>query len=401
MTFRLALLNLTRNMRRTLAVLLTVALGSGSLFVFHGFNFGIMNQYRENTVHSRYGHGQVNTLGYRDLVYEKPWEHWIGGWSAVATQLKEIPGVKQIFPRIGFYGLLTNGQISVSGRGQGVDGLEESKFFTNLNIEEGVALSDQPDGMVLGKGLARSLDVKVGGRVTVLVNTVNGTMNGGDFTVVGVFHTGAKEFDDAVFRIPLAQTFKLLDTDRVESIAIGLNDEKDWGNVVTSLKSHWPELEATPFAVLDKVYYQNSVDWLKSQFGVIQVIILTIVVLGIFNTISTGVLERKSEIGNLRANGESVRDVLSLLSLEGLALGLIGSGCGLLIAWLFNVIFLKNGILMPPAPGLTRQYHVFIEFEPMMGLWAVLMSSFTALVATIVASNRVARLPIAEALRSV
>jgi putative ABC transport system permease protein len=401
MILKLALLNLTRNKRRTLAILLTVALGSGSLFIFHGFNFGIMNQYRENTVHSRYGHGQINMKGYRDVVYEKPWEHWISNGPDLLAQLKKVPGVKQLFPRIGFYGLLTNGQITVSGRGQGVDGVEESRFFTNLNVEEGVPLSDQPDGILLGRGLAHSLDVKVGSRVTVLGNTVNGTMNGSDFTVVGIFHTGAKEFDDAVFRIPLAQASRLLDTDRIESIAIGLNEITDWEGVSAVITERWLDLEATPFAVLDKVYYQNSVDWLNSQFGVIQFIILTIVILGIFNTISTGILERKQEIGNLRANGESSREILQLFCIEGLALGVMGAISGLLIAWIFNWVFLRHGILMPPAPGLTRQYRVMIEFEPMMGLWAMLMSSCTAVVATAFASSRVVKLPIAESLRSV
>ena len=72
-----ALRNLLRNPRRTFAVLLTVAIGVGSIFLFHGFNTGIMNQYRANAIHARYGHGQINTDGYREKVYEKPWEHWI------------------------------------------------------------------------------------------------------------------------------------------------------------------------------------------------------------------------------------------------------------------------------------------------------------------------------------
>ena len=40
MLARLAVRNLRRNLRRTLAVLLTVATGTGSLFIFHGFNAG-------------------------------------------------------------------------------------------------------------------------------------------------------------------------------------------------------------------------------------------------------------------------------------------------------------------------------------------------------------------------
>jgi putative ABC transport system permease protein len=378
-------------------------MGSASLFLFNGFNFGIMNQYRENTVHSRFGHGQLNTTGYRDTVYEKPWEHWIENWKSVADELKRLPGVKHVFPRIEFFSLLTNGRITVSGRGQGIDGEQEARFFNTLNVETGETLSSQADGILLGRGLARALDAKVGSRVTVLSNTVHGSMNGADFTVVGIFHTGAKEFDDVVFRIPLAQASLLLDTERIEAIALGLeeeNHEAHWAEVARFSRERWPGLEATPFAVLDKVYYQNSVDWLNSQFAIIQLIILGIVILGIFNTVSTGVMERKQEIGNLRANGESSRDILRLLAVEGLALGALGAAAGLGIAFLLGAVVLRDGILMPPAPGLTRQFHVMLEFQPQMAVSCFILGASTALIGTVLAAWKVARMSIAELLRA-
>ncbi len=395
-----AIRNLFRNPRRTLAILLTVALGTGSLFIYNGFNTGIMNQYRENLIRGRFGHGQINTVGYRERVFEKPWEHWITDFPELRTKLGGIPGVSQIFPRVGFSALLTNGSINVGGVGTGVDGVEEAKFFTTLNIIEGKMLTSEPDGIILGKGLAQSLDVKVGDRVTVLTNTIHGSINGADLTVTGIFHLGPKEFDDVVFRLPLAQVHNLLDTDRVESVALGLRSLDDWNTVATQVKAAFPNLEATPFAVLDKVYYQNSVDWLKSQFNIILIIILTIVILGIFNTVSTSVLERKQEIGNLRANGESQWDVMKMLALEGLLLGMAGALGGILIG--LGVVYglIPNGIFMPPAPGITRQYFVRVELQPSMALAVFAMGSIATLLGTVLAALRVVRLPIGEALRS-
>src|SRR5207253_1560931 len=77
MLAKLGFRNLLRNPRRTLTIVSTVAFGSASLYLFHGFNVGTMTQYREDTIHSRYGHGQVNTAGYREQIFEKPWQHWI------------------------------------------------------------------------------------------------------------------------------------------------------------------------------------------------------------------------------------------------------------------------------------------------------------------------------------
>lgn len=393
--------NLFRNIRRSTAILLTIALGIAALFSFDGFNIGIMNQYRDNTIHARYGDGQINEAGYRNQVYQKPWEHWIANWKELESFLKNQPTVQHVFPRVTFYALLTNGKQTISGLGQGIDGNEESKFFNALNIEQGVTLRNEPDGILLGIGLARALNVNPGDVVTVLGNTINGTINGLDLIVTGIFHTGSQDFDNSVFRIPLKSAMELLDTDKVESVALGLRHLDDWNETQKVVENKFPQLEATPFSVLDKVYYQHSVDWLKSQFYVIQIIILTIVLLGIFNSVSTSILERKSEIGNLRANGESIFDVVKLLLYEGLALGIIGSLLGILIALFINYTLLKNGILMPPAPGLTRQFHVMIELQPATALFDALLGILTAFFATLFVGIRVARTPIGQALKSV
>lgn len=400
MLLLMAFRNLFRNIRRTIAVLLTVALGMGALFLFDGFNVGIMSQYRDNTIHAHYGHGQINTRGYRDQVYEKPWDHWITNWDELKPFLLSLPGVEYVFPRISFYALLTNGKVTISGVGQGVVGEDESQFFNALNVVAGETLSNQAEGILLGRGLARALDNKPGDTVTILANTIYGTINGIDLSTTGIFHTGSQDFDDRIFRIPLKQAQLLLDTDRIESVALGLKSLEDWGPVSKAIEKRFPELETVPFAVLDEVYYQHSVDWLKSQFKIIQIIILTIVLLGIFNSVSTAILERKQEIGNLRANGESVTDIMGLLAFEGATLGFIGSILGIIFALLINFTFLRKGILMPPAPGLTRQFHVMIELQPDMAFYTILIGTFTALIATLIAGIRVAKMPIGDALRS-
>ena len=400
MLFLLSLRNLLRNPRRTMTVLVTVAVGTASLFIFHGFNTGIMNQYRDNMIHGLYGHGQLNTRGYRESVFEKPWEHWITNYSELEPKLLGIPGVKHLFPRMQLFALLSNGQITISGRGQGVDSVKESTFFDTMNVVEGKMLSDEVDGILLGIGLARALAVKVGDRVTVLANTVRGSINGLDLIVTGIFHTGMRELDNALFRVPIAQAKLLLDTERIESISIGLHSNDAWPGFAAAVSQIAPELETVPFAELDKVYYQNSVDWLQAQFNVIQGIILTIVLLGIFNTIATSILERKQEIGNLRANGESFLEVLMLLTGEGLALGLLGTLLGLGVALLLNFTVLANGILMPPAPGLTRQFHIMIELQASMAFRTVVMGLVTAAIGTLIAGWKAARMPIGDALRS-
>ena len=401
MLFSLAFRNLARNFRRTLAMVLTIGIGTGALLVFKGFNVGIMNQYRDNTIHARYGHGQINMKGYHNSVYEKPWEHWIENYGSLKERLSKVPGVKLLFPRVNFFSLLTNGEMNISGKGQGVDGSAEFSFFNTLNIVEGKNLSNEKEGIILGKGLARALNAKIGDRITVLGSTIYGSMNAVDTYVTGIFHTGSKEFDDSVFRIQLDLAHLLLDTKKVESVSLGMKGLGLWENIENFVADSDIDLESIPFHVLDKVYYQHSVDWLDAQFGVIQIIILVIVILGIFNTVSTSILERRQEVGNLRANGESRIEVLKLFSNEGFLVGVFGALFGIFVVYAINLSFLKDGILMPPAPGLTRQFHVKIELQEWMAVQTFIIGTVTSFVATFLASLRVINQKISDLLRSV
>lgn len=399
MLFILAFRNLFRHFRRTFTLLLTVALGSGALFLFKGFNTGIMNQYKNNTIHAKTGHGQLNTEGYMNTVYERPWKHWIENPDQMKAELKEFPEVSHVFPRTDFYAVVTNGNLNVAAKGTGVDGDEEADFFWTINIVQGETLRKQEDGIILGAGMARALKVKPGDPLVLIGQTVAGRANAVDVTVVGVYHTGMKEIDDSTFRIQRKLSSVLLDSEKVESIAIGLKQDDQWKSFAERAKAKYPALESTPFEVLDKVYYQNAVDWLNQQFAVIQLIIIFIVTLGITNSFAFSVVERTAEIGNLRANGESAWEITGLLMWEGLLIGVIGSVIGILAAYLFNVIVIPNGILMPPAPGLTRQFYVKIELEWIAALSSCVFGLTATLLATFFASYKRVRIPVGEALR--
>lgn len=400
MIFSLCFKNLFRNLRRSIAILLTVALGAGALFAFQGFINGVLTDYKESTIHSHFGNGQFNTKGYREAVYQKPWEHWIADWYDLKTELMYNQAVDYVFPRVPISAMLVHGKNSVTGQGQGIDAAQEAQFFTKLNIEQGKQLTDQKEGILLGKGLATALSAKIGDKITLYTKSVHGSISKGTFVVTGIFHTGSADFDNRVFRIPLAKAQDLLDTNLVESVSVGLKDQSYWKDISQALVNAHPELEAASFAQLDKIYYQNSVNWLSAQFYVVQMIIISIVLLGIFNTISTSILERKQEIGNLRANGESSWDVMKMILCEGALLGLIGSLIGLCLTAFIAKVFLHKHILMPPGPGSTRQFFIAFYFTWGMAAYTMALSILSALVASFLAGLKIARMPIAKALRS-
>ncbi|MBF0360177.1 MAG: ABC transporter permease [Oligoflexia bacterium] len=397
---KMAVRNLLRNKRRSIAIVTTIGLGVCALFLYQGFNTGVMGTYKFNTIRSRYGHGQINTKDYRNKVYEKPWEHWIDNYSDVERELLSDSRIQYIFPRVEFYAMITNRKINVTARGQGVIAENESRFFSALHLTNGENLSTQPDGLLIGYGLARALDVKAGSRVTVMATTIFGSLNAIDFDVVGVFRSGTQEFDNTIFRIPLKQAHILLDTNKIESVSLGLKDDDYWEDVINDFMPKFKNLEATSFAVLDKVFYQNGTDFLRAQFNVVRIIILSIVILGIFNTISTSIFERKQEIGNLRANGESTRDIIYLLVTEGMVIGAVSAIIGLLLAVFIVKFILFNGIIMPASPGFTHDFRVPITLMPFDALETFLLGTLAATVGTYFAALKVNKTTIAKLLRS-
>ncbi len=396
----LAFRNLFRNVRRTIAVLLTIGLGAGALFCFQGFIHGVLTDYKESTIHSQYGNGQINTKGYRDVVHKEPWSQWVGNWSELESFLLQQEGVEYVFPRLSLNGMLVKGKVSMAGHGLGIRAEKEAEFFNNLRIEEGVFLSNQENGIMLGKGLAKSLNIDPGDRVTLYTKAINGKIKKGKLTVTGIFSTGNMEFDNRVFRVQLEKAQQLLSTKAIETLSLGLRDHENWSHIAQSVETTFPQLEAASFDELDKVYYQNSVDWLKAQFHVVQVIILSIVLLGIFNTISASILERKQEIGNLRANGESRLDVLKLILCEAAFLGALGSALGLAITYVISKGLFENEILMPPGPGSTRPFFLIFSFTWAMVFSTMAMSLISAILASLLAGFKIAKMPIAKALRS-
>jgi putative ABC transport system permease protein len=358
-----------------------------------------MNQYREGTIHVRYGHGQVYPKGYRDKVLEKPWEAWMTNPDEIEKQLLSVPHVKNVFPRVSFYSFLNKGNLNLAGRGEGIKAERENQFFSKMNFEKGHDIQN-PNQIILGLGLAKSLGAEIGDRITILTQTVNGQLNGADLELAGVFHTGVAEFDNSFYRIHLDAAQKLLDTKSVEHFALETDGVPYWNEVASGITQKLPNVDAIPFEELDAVYYKHSVAFLDSQFRVIRFIILFIVGLGIFNTIAVGLLERAPEVGALRANGESRFRLFGILCVENTLLGIAGGVLGIIFAILFDKVLLSRGIPMPAAPGITRQFIVFLQILPEHYVQALILPTVTAVVASLWPTFRLLRQTIPNLLKS-
>jgi len=396
---KFALRNITRNRRRSIVAIFTVAMGVFGLLFLQGFFAGLLSMHADNSIHSRNGHGQIMTKGYWGQTFEKPSDHWIENPDSILARLRADARVHDAYPRVQFFALLSNGKVNVAGRGQGIDGGREKTFFNKMNFVEGGPIGSQEDGLVLGIGLARALNAHVGDRITVLGQTIHGTVNAIDTTISGIFHVGFKEADDMLFQVQIKQAEILLDSPKVETIAIGLKKSEYWDAVARDIAAEFPATEALSVYVIDQVWAENGRLFLTALLNLFKLTFLGVILLAIYSSSSTTVMERKKELAMLRANGETVRDLIKLLTIEGAGIAILGATLGVLLALMVHGLS-GDGIMMPPTPGTNRALPVQLFFEPLYFSLTLGLGVATPIFATLLATLQISKMSIVQALRA-
>lgn len=397
----LALRNLFRHRSRTLATLFAIALGVASMILAGGFVKDILIQLGEATIHSQTGHIQLATPAYwasrsrtsDSLMIENP--------AATKQALSKLPGIEQIVGRVNFVGMVSNGKRDLAIMGEGIEPDGERKIGSFIRYIEGRPLAEtDSNGMVIGQGIARSLNLQVGDSVTLILSLSQGAINTMDFQIVGVFQSFSKEFDARAIRIPLAATQELLDTKSAHLLVMTLNQTKETDSVASAIRTL---VKYQGFAIKTwreiSDFYEKTVQLYDAQFGVLRLIIFLMVLLSVANSINMTLHERTREFGTLLALGNRPRTVFELIMIEAALLGLIGAMLGMAAGCLIAYIISTIGIPMPPPPNSNLGYTALIRLEPIQ----VLTSGGIGLCATIFAAlypaQRATKLNIVDALR--
>jgi putative ABC transport system permease protein len=100
----------------------------------------------------------------------------------------------------------------------------------------------------------------------------------------------------------------------------------------------------------------------------------------------------------MRALGGKDRDVFGLAILEGLLLGALGAGIGVVAAMLIALAVSAIGIPMPPPPNSESGFVAAIRLVPEVILYGFVLGLAATVGGALVPSWRIARLPIVDAL---
>ena len=180
----------------------------------NGFIDWILFKHRETTITSQFGHIQVTRKGYFEEGTADPFGYLLPKNSPVLDEIERLPGLRVVGRRLAFNGLVSKGDDTVSFIAEGVEPSKEQFLSSGLRIQGGSNLAaDDPNGIIMGVGLAENLGVAVGDTVVLVANTARGGINAVECHVRGMFATMSKAYDDVALRVPLPAAQALLKVD--------------------------------------------------------------------------------------------------------------------------------------------------------------------------------------------
>jgi lipoprotein-releasing system permease protein len=264
---------------------------------------------------------------------------------ALLRSLRALPQVRSAVP-FREHQVIIEGRYSdprgclVRGLPPDVDRLDPS-FFDALEIVAGEFALDEPGAIVLGVELSRHLGVAVGDGVSIL--SLQGASLGEVepasrfYRVVGLFRSGYYEFDLGWAFFSLRESGALEGESGTDgSIGIKIQNRFRDSQAVKAIREIVGDMEVISWREFNRAFF-GALRMEKIMMTVLIGLIFVVVGFNIHHSLRRAVRERYEEIGVLKALGASDTAVRRIFVLEGLLIGGIGAGAGLLLGLLISV----------------------------------------------------------------
>lgn len=266
----------------------------------------------------------------------------------ITKMLKAHSQVTIVTPEIMLKVFYKSGMSQIPGDASGVDIIEAGRIF---NIKSSVVqgrmedLENQPNGILLGTGLASKMNVKTGDNITVTSSkNITKVMK-----VSGLFKTRNSIVDKTKSYISLqaAQQFLGESADYVISIDVNVDDF----NKASDYSAEFSAL--TGYKAEDwKAANSDQLSGFKMRGIIIFAMSLSILIVagfGTYNILNMTISHRINDIAILKALGFQGPDVIRIFVLQGTLIGIMGLTAGLILAAF--LVYLASNIYMGPDEG--------------------------------------------------
>ncbi|HSC64778.1 MAG TPA: lipoprotein-releasing ABC transporter permease subunit [Caldimonas sp.] len=383
--------------------MLGIALGVAALIIVLSVMNGFQKEVRDRML-SVISHVEVSDAGGAALP----------DWRRTASEARRNPQVVGAAPFVASQALIARGD---DMRGIVVRGIvpQEEATVTDLaaKLKDTTLARLEPGawGVVLGGELARSLGVRSGDKVTVILPGGQVTPAGivprlRSLTVVGTFDAGHYEYDSGLALVALEDAAKLFRVDGPTGVQLRLKDLDRAPLVAAQLaRSLGPDVRVRDWTSTNRNWF-SAVQVEKRLMFIILTLIVAVAAFNLVSTLVMTVTDKRADIAILRTLGATPRSIMGIFIVQGAASGVIGTLAGvlggLLVAYNIDVIvpaiesvlqvsFLPSSVyLISRMPSDPQQ----ADIVPI-----AIISLVLAFLATLYPSWRASRLQPAEALR--
>ncbi len=318
-------------------------------------------------------------------------------WQPMIAPIEKVPGIAAAAPYVNFTGLIESGAKMQALQVKGVDPQQESRLSALPSFVDGDAWQQFAAGkqqIILGGGIAKSLNVKQGDWITIMIPNNDGENKLLQpkrirLQVSGILQLSGM-LDHSLALVPIVDAQKYLDMgDSVSGIALKMNDPfqaqklvRDAGEVTHSyvyIKS-W---------IGTYGYMYRDIQMIRAIMYLAMVLVIGVACFNIVSTLVMAVKDKSSDIAVLRTLGAKDGLIRAIFIWYGLLAGLLGSISGVVVGVLvaLNLTPIIRGLEHLTGHQLLAGDIYFIDFLPSELHWLDVISVLvTAIVLSLIAS---------------
>ena len=311
----------------------------------------------------------------------------VANWQALVPLLEALPAVAGVSPMVSGAGLALRGEAVQSIALMGVD-LDRYDRVVGLRAKV-VSGSARllPGEAIIGRELAQDLGLRVGDRLAVQTGSSSESLR-----VTALVDLGVKDLNRRTVIVPLRTAQNLLALPGgATSLDVTLHDVWVARALAQDLQRQFPyKVESWQESNAQLVSALNAQ---SGSTAIIRGVVLAGGVLGIASVLVVSGVQKRREIGILRAMGATRGQVMRVFLVQGAVVGAVGSVLGLLLAVALIAAFTT---FVRGSDGLPL---FNITLPPATALQVALVATVCGVLAAIAPARRAAQLDPAQAIR--
>jgi lipoprotein-releasing system permease protein len=306
-------------------------------------------------------------LGINGHIIVQPVDSALTDYDAVASRIAGVPGVEAAIPIIEGQALasgLSDASSGVLVRGiRGPDLISMESISGTVDDSGGLLDFDNSGGLAIGTGLASSLGLNVGDKLTLLsprgaVTPMGTAPRVKGYPVVAIFSIGMSEYDATYVFMPLAEAQLYFNNpDSAEAIEVYVDDPDNVG----ALRPLIEEAADRPVFTVDwrqrNVTFFNALQVERNVMFIILALIVLVAALNIISGLIMLVKDKGHDIAILRTMGATKGAVMRTFFITGASIGTVGTIAGLIL----GTIICANAEHLRQFVSWLTQTEVFSE----------------------------------------